>query len=90
VNVTMRGAISLGARDALDALLADYAQRLVYLRSDLSRLQTQPTEPDLARLSAEGFMAEALGRLRNSPDPAAADAIRLLYRLQREAASASD
>jgi DNA repair exonuclease SbcCD nuclease subunit len=86
LSLNLRGAISLGARDALDALLADYGERLVYLRACLSKLQTRATEEDLARLRAEGFMAEALGRLRESADEAAADAIRLLYRLQREAA----
>jgi len=86
--LNIHGAISLGARDALDALLEDYAQRLVHLRCDLSRLQTQPTEADLAKLGAEGFMLEALKRLRESPDLLAADAIRLLYRLQRESADA--
>jgi DNA repair exonuclease SbcCD nuclease subunit len=89
LNLTLHGSISLGARDVLDALLADYAQRLVYLRCDLSRLQTQVTDADLARLRAEGFMAEALDRLRESPDEAALDAIRLMYRLHREAADAA-
>jgi hypothetical protein len=89
LNLGIHGAISLGARDALDALLADYAQRLVYLRVDLSGLQTQATESDLTRLSAEGFMAEALSRLRKSEDVSATDAIRLMYRLQREAADAA-
>jgi DNA repair exonuclease SbcCD nuclease subunit len=88
LNLTLHGAISLGARDALDALLDDYAQRLVYLRTDLRRLQTQATESDLARLSGEGFMAEALNRLRELPDASATDAIRLMYRLHREAADA--
>jgi DNA repair exonuclease SbcCD nuclease subunit len=88
VSLSLEGAISLGARDSLDALLADYAQRLVLLRSDLSRLQTRPTDDDLIDLRTEGFMAEALDTLRESPDEAAAEAIRLLYRLNREAANA--
>jgi len=86
LNVKLRGAISLSARDALDALLADYAERLVYLRQDVSGLQTRATDADLVRLRAEGFMAEALDNLRESPDEQAKDAIRLLYRLNREAA----
>jgi DNA repair exonuclease SbcCD nuclease subunit len=89
LSVTVRGAISLGARDALDAVLTDYSQRLAYLRSDLSQLQSQPTDSDLSQLSTEGFMAEALHRLRESADTADADAIRLMYRLQREAADAA-
>ncbi len=87
MNLSLRGAISLGARDSLDALLADYAQRLVYLRQDTSRLQTAATPEDLAQLRAEGFMAGALERLRESGESCATDAIRLLYRLNREAAN---
>jgi DNA repair exonuclease SbcCD nuclease subunit len=89
LNLSLHGAISLDARDALDALLSDYAGRLVYLRQDLSRLQTRATESDLARLSAEGFMSDALDRLRESGDESAMDAIRLLYRLHREATDAA-
>jgi DNA repair exonuclease SbcCD nuclease subunit len=87
LNLSLRGAISLAARDSLDALLADYAERLVYLRYDTSRLQTQATDADLAQLRAEGFMAGALESLRASGEGAASDAIRLLYRLNREAAN---
>jgi DNA repair exonuclease SbcCD nuclease subunit len=89
LSLTIRGAISLGARDALDALLADYEQRLVHLRSELSGLKVQATESDLAHLSAEGFMAASLNRLRETHDDASNDAIRLMYRLQREAADAA-
>lgn len=89
LNLKLRGAISLAARDSLDALLADYAQRLVYLRQDCGQLQTQARDADLANLRAEGFMAEALEKLRASNDETALDAIRLLYRLNREAADAA-
>jgi DNA repair exonuclease SbcCD nuclease subunit len=87
LSLNLRGEVSLGARDALDALLTDYAERLVYLRGDLSKLQTRATADDIARLRSEGFIGQALDRLRESPDEAATDAIRLLYRLQREAAN---
>jgi DNA repair exonuclease SbcCD nuclease subunit len=85
LNLNLRGVISLAARDELDALLADYSERLVHLRHDTSRLQTEAREEDLAELRAEGFMAGALDSLRESRDPDAVDAIRLLYRLNREA-----
>lgn len=88
LDLTVRGAISLGARDLLDALLAEYAQRLAYLRTDLTGLQTQATDADLAALRSEGFQAAALNRLRTSTDEASTEAIRLMYRLQREAANA--
>jgi DNA repair exonuclease SbcCD nuclease subunit len=86
LNLNMRGSISLAARDALDALLADYAQRLVYLRADSRQLRTEVSESDLAGLRTEGFMADALESLRAADDDSAMDAIRLLYRLNREAA----
>ncbi len=85
LNLNLRGDLSLAARDELDALLADYAERLVYLRQDTSRLQTEPRDEDLAELRAESFMASALESLRESRS--AVDAIRLLYRLNREAAN---
>jgi hypothetical protein len=88
LNLNIRGAISLGARDALDALLADYDQRVVYLRSDVSGLQTQATDADLINLRSEGFQAAALDRLRESVDEPSKEAIRLMYRLQREASNA--
>ena len=88
LNLTVRGALSLGARDRLDALLTEYAQRLAYLRTDLEALQTQATDADLADLRSEGFQAAALERLRESNDEASIEAIRLMYRLQREAANA--
>jgi hypothetical protein len=88
LNLVLQGAISLGARDRLDALLADYAQRLAHLKWDVSRLQTQATEADLAGLRSEGFLAAALDRLRAAGDASSSDAIRLMYRLQREAADA--
>lgn len=89
VNLVVTGALSMSASNALDVLIADYSERLAYLRADVTGLQTQPTEEDLAQLSAEGFMASALARLRATTDPIDADAIRLMYRLQREAAHAS-
>jgi hypothetical protein len=50
-------------------------------------LQTEARDEDLAELRAEGFMASALDSLREARDPSAVDAIRLLYRLNREAAN---
>jgi hypothetical protein len=85
----VRGSISLAARDALDALLRDYADRLAYLRQDLSDLRARTEESDLSRLRAEGLLGDALDRLRESGDESAMDAIRLLYRLHREAADAA-
>ena len=90
IELRIRGAISISARDELDVLLNEYAQRLAFLRTDVSALQTQATDADLSALSSEGFQAAALDRLRAASDEASQDAIRLMYRLQREAAHAPD
>lgn len=89
LRLDLEGALSMAARDELDDLVADFAQRVVYLRSCLDELHTQPTEQDLEQMSAEGFLASALDDLRQNADPADEDAIRLMYRLQRKAADAS-
>lgn len=88
LKLTLHGALSMAARDALDRLVSDYESRLVHLEADLSGLQTQPTEADLAALGAEGFMAAAAHRMRTEPDAANDDALRLMFRLQNEGATA--
>lgn len=89
VELTVRGTISMEARDALDQLIADYRERLVYLREDTQNLQAHATDADLAAMSGEGFIAEALRELRSGGTPADEDAIRLMYRLQQEVSRAS-
>lgn len=89
VELVLDGALTLAGRDSLDSLLADYAERLAYLRCDPSNVLAQPTDADLAAMSGEGFVTTALGRLRDSADPNAGDAVRLLYRMQQEVARAS-
>lgn len=89
VELTVTGTVSMEARDALDRLIADYSERLVYLRADTDRLHAQPTDADLSAMAGEGFVAEALRELRAGSNPADADAIRLMYRLQQEVARAS-
>lgn len=89
LELDLSGVLPLGARDRLDVLLDDYAKRLVHLRADLSLLQTEPTEEDLAAMSTEGFQADALNALRSASDDTSVAAIRLLYRLQQEASRAT-
>lgn len=89
VQLEVTGALSLGARDALDALVSDYGDRLAYLRANLDGLAAAPTDADLANMRGESFIANGLDRLRSGGDAAAEDAIRLLYRLQREASHAA-
>lgn len=89
LNLNLSGALTLAGRDALDALLAEYDERLAYLRHDAGAVLAQPTDADLAQMTGEGFMAAALAQMQASTDPAARDAIRVMYRLQQEVAHAS-
>lgn len=89
VSLRVRGAISMGARDALETLLAEYGERLAYLTADLGELLTQPRPEDLATLTAEGFMAAGVQRLLGGESAADTDALQLLYRLQREVSDAT-
>ncbi len=84
VELHLQGTISMAARDALDRLVEDYAERLVYLRADLDQVHATPTEDDLATMAGEGFIGDALSALRGGTDPADADAVRLMYRLQAQ------
>ena len=88
VNLRVRGAVSMAARDALETLVREYSERLAYLAPDLDALQAQPRAEDLARMTAEGFMAAGVARLQSGGQPVDAHALQLLYRLQREACDA--
>ncbi len=88
VQLDLDGVLSMAARDELDQVLDDYRQRLAYLRCRMADLHTQPTADDLAGMAAEGFIASALEELRLQADPADEDAVRLMYRLQRQATDA--
>lgn len=88
VELTITGSLSMAARDALDRLLEDYAERLAHLRSNLEGLHAEPGPEDLAQMGAEGFIAQALEQLRSGDAPADVDAVRLMYRLKREAENA--
>ena len=89
VHLHLRGTVSMAARDALDALVEEYGERLAHLDADLDALVAQPRAEDLAALTGEGFMAAAIQRLQSGADTADADALQLLYRLQREASDAA-
>lgn len=89
VKLLARGAISMAARAALESLVQEYGERLAHLDSDLDELVAQPRPEDLAAMTAEGFMAAGVERLQAGEDPADADALQLLYRLQRESGDAA-
>ena len=89
VHLQVRGTVSMAARDMLDALVREYRERLAYLDADLDALVAQPRPEDLAAMTAEGFMAAGVERLQSGTDAADADALQLLYRLQRETSDAA-
>ena len=89
VNLRVRGSISMGARDALEALMAEYGERLAFLTAEMGALLTRPRPQDLATMTGEGFMAAGIERLLAGERAADTDALQLLYRLQREVSDAA-
>ena len=89
VNLRVRGAVSMAARDALEALVEEYGERLAYLTADTGELLTRPLPQDLATMTGEGFMAAGVERLLAGESAADTDALQLLYRLRREVADAT-
>jgi hypothetical protein len=81
VELTVVGSLSLAARSRLDAALDEEAGRFMHLRVDAAGLVVAPSEADFEGLGVEGFVAEAIRRLREGADPRDADALRLLHRL---------
>lgn len=88
VQLTLTGQLGLGQHRALDELLAEWGARVRYLDTDRSGLGVLPSDEDIAGLETEGFLADAVERLRalcREGDPAervrAQDALRRLYGL---------
>lgn len=86
VDLSLHGQLSLAGRTRLDALLAEFADRLALLRIDEDRVVAAPDAADLETLHGEGYLGRAIGALRDSTDPLDADALKLLYRLMKESA----
>jgi DNA repair exonuclease SbcCD nuclease subunit len=84
VRLTLEGELSLRGRVELDALLAEEAGRLLHLEVERDQVADEPTAEDLQALAPEGFVGDAVDRLREAGTPAARDALRLLYRLRAE------
>ncbi|HSL56619.1 MAG TPA: exonuclease SbcCD subunit D [Acidimicrobiales bacterium] len=82
-RVALRGTVSLRDRAAVDAVLAE--ARLTHAAVDEWERHTDlvvaPDEADLEALDVGGFVRTALDELVADDDPAALDAVRLLYRL---------
>lgn len=91
LNLKLKGAVDLGIRQQLDEFLDDWRARLHFLKLDDSGLLAQPSEEDIAELSATGFVKEAIETLvaiENDQDHPehknAARALQVLYLEQRE------
>lgn len=85
VELSLHGQLSLAGRSRLDALIEEFQERLALLRIDEDTVTAAPTAEDLAALHGEGYLGRAIETLRDSDNPVDADALRLLYRLTREA-----
>ncbi|MFU8816949.1 MAG: metallophosphoesterase family protein [Pseudomonadales bacterium] len=85
LELTLRGQLSLAGHTRLEALLDDWRDRLALLRSDADAVQVAPTADDLAALRGEGYLGRSIDVLRAGAAEADADALRLLYRLMKEA-----
>ena len=88
LNMTLRGAVDLGTRQQLEELLDNWRARLHFLKVDDSSLLAQPSEQDIAELSATGFVKDAIEALvtieNNSEHPEHEDAVRALQILYFE------
>ncbi len=81
VALTLRGALTLADRAALDEALEGWRGRLRHLRVDDAELAIRATEADLAALEGAGFVATAAERLRHGAeagDPADATALAMI------------
>ncbi|QHS10580.1 DNA repair exonuclease [Sinimarinibacterium sp. NLF-5-8] len=85
LRIELSGTLSLPARQRCDALLEDYAERLVHLRLRGSGILTQPSDADLAQMGGEPFLDQVIRDLRSGDNAEDCDALLLLYRLQQEA-----
>lgn len=84
LRLDLRGALDLGGHRVLQSLLDTWRARLRYLRADTARVAARPSEDDIERLAASGFVARALARLREkAADPADPDARHAGVALQR-------
>lgn len=81
VRLVLVGSLPLETRAALERMLEDEEQKLLYLRVEDSGLLDAPCEGDFENLRVDGFVRAAVERLRASTDPVDRDALRLFHRL---------
>ena len=94
LKLDVRGTTDLASAEAVRLAVDETRARVRALRVEMSELQVQPTEDDLAALGAQsGYLGKVVARLRDlqgDPQQAklAAEALLLLAQFQREARSA--
>lgn len=95
VSLGVAGMVDFATREQLDRLLSRWRGRFTWLGDDCLGLVAQPTDADLDRIDAGGFVRTAMERLRaihtNPSDPNheyATGALRLLYQIHTAGAEA--
>ena len=86
LKLTLDGSLSLTTATRLEQLLDQWAEKLLHLRRDDSRLARIPTEGELDAIATEGPLKSAVDELRNltkGAGPDAADATLALHLLHR-------
>jgi hypothetical protein len=95
VSLVVAGTVDFASRELLDRLLSRWRGRFTWLGDDCLQLVAQPTDADLDRIDAGGFVRTAMEQLRaihvNPSDPNqkyATGALRLLYQIHTAGAEA--
>jgi DNA repair exonuclease SbcCD nuclease subunit len=88
LSLDLRGALDLAGHGALQGILDTWRARLRYLRTEQSAMVVAPSDEDLDRLGASGFVSRAVQQLREMADdtgkPDSAHASAALQRLYVE------
>lgn len=64
VELQVEGSLDLAGHDRLHAALGEAEAVVGHLEADLSRVCLQPTEADIARLDAQGYLGEVIAELK--------------------------
>ncbi len=72
LELSLTGALSYAELNRLDGLLEEAAEALLWLKVERNDVRVAPTDEDLARLHAEGFIGDAVQALREAAPAAAA------------------
>ena len=95
VKLDLRGALSLGESERLSTLLAKSEAQLLHLQHTAWRVLPLASDEELLAIASDGFVKDAVDRLRALADGGgetgrrAALALQVLHRLHREAEAAA-